>query len=85
MIILWIIIFYFLIGAVVLGIFDFATKRVRDNLRGASYDSQSVMTKAGVPLSARSAMIVTVVVMLIFWPAPIYRAVSDLWHKEAKK
>ena len=85
MAILWVIVFYFLIGAVALGLFDLLTKRVRDNLRGASYDSQSVMTKAGVPLSARSAMIVTVVVMLIFWPAPIYRAVSDLWRKEGKK
>lgn len=85
MAILWIIVFYFLIGVVALGLFDLATKRVRDNLRGASYDSQSVMTKAGVPLSARAALVITIVVMLLFWPAPIYGALSDLWRKEKKK
>jgi len=61
---------YLLLGIGAIVALDIVTKRVRNRLKDASYDTQALTGENHVV-----ALIVTVLALWIFWPAAIYAAI----------
>ena len=68
---------YLLLGLMSLVILDLRTQRIRDRLREASYDTQTLMM-SGI----RTAIVVTALALWAFWPFAIYGAVEG--HLKSK-
>ena len=73
---------YFAIGLVALCILDITTGRIRKRLKLASYDTQEALAGAGSPVGTRISLIVTVIVLWIFWVVAIYSALRSLKGKK---
>ncbi|KKK55799.1 hypothetical protein LCGC14_3070950 [marine sediment metagenome] len=71
---------YLLLGLVSLAVLDLRTKRIRERLREASYDTQAMMV-AGT----RTAIVVTVLALWLFWPFAVYGAVEDRLRSKKKE
>ena len=72
---------YLLLGIVVLGLFDWLTGRVRKRLREASSETQERLNATGNITGAKTAALLTVLALWMFWPVAIYGALSTLGDK----
>ena len=61
---------YLLLGLAVLALFDLITGRVRRRLKDASFETQSKMV-----VRAKTAIVITVIALWMFWPLAIYSAI----------
>lgn len=76
---------YLLIGTIALGLLDLITKRIRTRLREASYDSQANLERAGAVVGSRTALVLTVGALWLFWPAAIIGAIIGLVGNDENK
>ena len=79
---------YLVMGLLALAVLDLTTKRIRSKLRGASYETQTVVanTNTGTYLGNKLAIVVILTALWIFWPAVIWGAVeSRIRRKENEK
>ena len=81
MTILQIICAYFALGIIALVLLDWLTGRVRSRLRSASYDAQSKLVLSGNYVGTKMALVLTVVVLWLFWPLAIFSAISSQLKK----
>lgn len=65
---------YFVGGIIALGIFDLITKRIRRKLIPASYDAQTQLVNSGTVASQKTALVLLIFAMWIFWPLVIANA-----------
>ena len=72
---------YLLLGIVVLGLFDWLTGRVRKRMRVASYETQERLTATGNITGVKTAVLLTLLALWMFWPVAIYGALSTLGDK----
>lgn len=63
---------YLAVGIIALIMFDLVTKRLRRRLRDAAYDAQLKLE-----VGTKASIILTVLALWIFWPAPICGALYD--------
>ena len=80
-----VVIAYLAIGLLALAVFDLTTKRIRNGLRDASYETQITVANTGVfgvLLGSKLAVVVISVALWIFWPAAIYGAVENRLRKK---
>lgn len=69
---------YFAIGVVALALLDLITGRVRKRLREASFETQDRLIKSGQPTGTKTALLLTIGALLLFWWLAIYSAIRDL-------
>jgi hypothetical protein len=74
---------YFLVGIAAIGLLDALTGRVRNRVKEASVETQSIMLKAMTPLGTKTSLIVTLIALWVWWPFAIGSAIFGLIHKEA--
>jgi len=70
---------YLLAGIPILILYDLITKRVRRGFRDAAYDTQSK-----VSVGTKTSIMLTVIALWLFWPAPIGATVYD-WFRGLRK
>ena len=66
---------YLIIGVIALVSLDLFTGRVRKRLKAASYDTQKKMMVSGSYVGPRTALVIIVLALWIFWPFAIYGAI----------
>jgi len=66
---------YFAIGLIALGLLDLITGRVRKRLREASYDTQDKLLGTGQVVGEKTALLLTIGALLLFWWLAVYSAV----------
>lgn len=76
---------YFAIGVVALALLDLTTGRVRKTLREASYETQDKMIKVGQPTGTKTALLLTIGALLLFWWLAIYSAIRSLFEGEGNE
>ena len=76
---------YLLTGIVALGLLDLFTGRIRKNIRDASYKSQDKLIARGSYVGMKTAIVLTLIALWIFWVVAIYGAISSWVNKEGKK
>lgn len=76
---------YFLVGIIALGLFDIVTGRLRRNWNRAVVETMTRMSEAGAGLSARVCAVLFAVVMWIFWPVVLIGAAQDVVEDITKK
>jgi len=76
---------YLLMGTIALGILDLTTKRIRTQLRGASFDSQTKLANAGAAVGSKTALIFTIIALWIFWPVAIIGAIGRIVNDKNKE
>lgn len=79
------VIIYLVAGILVLVLFDLVTKRIRSKILIATAETQSRMAEAGSPVGSRSARILFLLLMWLFWPAVILGAIAGRRVKEDKQ
>jgi hypothetical protein len=62
-----IIVGYFCLGIIALGIFDLTTKRIRTNWRDSVGEAQTKLANSGNYMGRRMGHIALLIAMLIFW------------------
>ena len=72
---------YLLAGVVVLMLLDLFTGRVRKRIRVASYETQERLTATGNITGAKTAVLLTLLALWMFWPVAIYGALTTLGDK----
>lgn len=72
----WIIAGYFLVGLVVLVVFDLLTKRIRNNFRNSAYDAKTKLAGSGNYIGDKQAFFVMAGVTYLFWPFVIIGAMT---------
>jgi len=72
---------YFVIGVVALALLDLITGRVRKRLREASYETQDKLIKSGQAVGVKTALLLTIGALLLFWWLAIYSAIRDVFHR----
>lgn len=75
---------YLTLGVLALLVLDLVTHRVRQRLTDASYDTQSKLAQTGQYVSSRTALIIIIVALWIFWPAAIYSAITSGGNRNGK-
>ena len=68
---------YFILGVVVLVLFDLITKRIRNRLSSASHESRDRLLESGTPVGTREATALTVGALWLFWPLVIFIALQE--------
>ena len=71
------IVFYLIIGAIVLAIFDMVTRRIQTKLDASAAETQSRMVNAGTYMSSRSSKILFTALMWLFWPVVLLGAATE--------
>lgn len=66
---------YFTVGFVALLIFDLITGRIRRKLKPASVEAQDKLVKSGNVVGTKTAIIITILALWVFWPFAIYAAI----------
>jgi len=67
---------YFILGLVVLIVFDAITTRIRTKIRGASYDTMDRLASSGTVVGRRTSLILLVTAIWVFWPVVIIGALK---------
>ena len=69
---------YFLIGVIALGILELATHRITDKIRkgGVVTETQSRLIESGNFVNTKTAILLIIVSLLIFWPVAVYGAIT---------
>ena len=68
---------YLSLGAVLLAIFDLATKRIRSKFTQATSETQSRLLASGNYVSSRLASVLFLSAMWLFWPIVFIGAITD--------
>ena len=68
---------YLLIGLLALGVFDVATKPIRNKLTNASVETQTQLTAAGNPVNTQTASILLIGALWLFWPMVFIGILTD--------
>jgi len=68
---------YLLLGIVALVSLDLFTGRVRGKLKDASYQTQEKLAGAGSFVGAKTAIVLTLLALWLFYPVAIYGAISN--------
>ena len=68
---------YFVIGFLALCILEVFTRRITTRLRSASVDTQVELGATGNFVGTKSAFVLTLFALLLFWPVAIYGALSS--------
>ncbi len=74
----WIIGAYLAGGILALGLLELLTKRIHRKLKLASIETQSRMVASGSLLGYRSAIVLTIIALWLFWPVAIFGALSTI-------
>ena len=76
---------YLFIGLLVLILFDLVTRRLRNRLRDASDEAQEKLAESGNFVGRKTSIMLTVLALWLFWPAPIcgtlYDWIRGMWKK----
>ncbi len=84
--ILWVVlVFYFTMGIVAIIALDMLTGRVKQRLKSASYDTRDKLMVSGSYVGVKTALVLTLLALWIFWPVAIYGALSNLGGKNGQK
>ena len=75
---LMVLISYFLLGVIILGLLDIATGRLRRNWNRAVVETMTRMSEVGIGLSSRACSLLFLIVMWIFWPMVLFGAAQDV-------
>ena len=67
---------YLVVGAILLSIFEMSTRRISQRIGTASTDAQMRMASSGTAVGSKAALILTFIVMWLFWPAVFVGAVK---------
>jgi hypothetical protein len=76
---------YLAAGIIALTVFDIFTGRVRLRLKGAAHETQVKLAGTGSYIGTNSAMILTVGVLVLFWPLVLGMAAFSVirgWQHE---
>ncbi len=65
---------YLLAGVVALVVLDISTGRIRNRIAGASQDAQEKLTTSGNIVGTKTARVVTLFALWLFWPVAIFGA-----------
>lgn len=76
---------YLLVGIVALVLLDLITGRIRKNIKDASYKSQEKLAASGSYVGRKTAVVLTLIALWIFYPVAIYGAISGLVVKGGNK
>jgi len=77
---------YFSAGLIAILLLERLTGRVRGRLRDASYDTRDKLIYAGsIVIGTRTAIVVTLLALWIFWPFAIYGALSGMLIKSKEQ
>lgn len=68
---------YFFIGCIALLILELTTHRISKRLKTASYDTHDKLAKSGNMVGEKTARVLTVLALIMFWWVAIYGALSD--------
>ena len=68
---------YLLLGLLALGVFDVATKRIRNKLTNASAETQTRLIAAGNPVNTQTASILLIGALWLFWPMVFIGILTD--------
>lgn len=74
---------YLLTGIVALGLLDVFTGRIRKKLKSASVQSQAKLAASGSYVGTKTAVVLILIALWIFWVVAIYGAISE--KMEGKK
>lgn len=74
--------FYFLLGLVSLLLLEATTKRISTRLRGASYDTSDTLAQGGMPVGTRTALVITIFMLVVFWPFAVAPAVIGYFRRK---
>ena len=75
---------YLLTGLVALGLLDVFTGRIRKKLKSASYQTQAKLAASGSLVGRKTAMILILIALWIFWVVAIYGAISEKMEEKKK-
>lgn len=67
---------YLLLGIIAIGLLDLLTGRVRKRLKLASYETQGKMVASGSLVGVKTAYILTLLALWLFYPIAIYGAIT---------
>ena len=67
---------YLVLGIIALGLLDLFTGRIRKNIKDASYKSQAKLVARGSYVGRKTAVVLTLIALWIFYPVAIYGAIS---------
>jgi hypothetical protein len=76
---------YLLLGIVALGLLDLFTGRIRRKLKLASYQTQEKLALSGSFVGSKTAIMLTLIALWLFYPVAIYGAISSLVIKGGNK
>ena len=76
---------YLLTGIITLGLLDLFTGRIRKNIKDASYKSQEKLAASGSYVGRKTAVVLTLIALWLFYPVAIYGAISSLVIKGGNK
>lgn len=75
---------YLLMGIVVLGLLDLFTGRIRKNITNASCESQARLVARGSYVGRKTAIILTLIALWLFWVVAIYGALKGAKGGQSK-
>ena len=75
---------YLLTGIVALGLLDLFTGRIRKKLKTASYETQEKLAGAGSFVGTKTAMVLILIALWIFWVVAIYGALKGAKGGQSK-
>jgi len=75
---------YLVLGIIALGLLDLFTGRVRNRLKEASYEAQDKLAKSGSFVGVRTAMVLTLLALWLFWVVAIYGALKGAKGGQSK-
>lgn len=76
LIVVYVIAGYFCIGILSIAVLDVLTKRVRKHLSGATFETQERLNAVGETTGRKTAVILTIGALILFWPVAIYGALT---------
>ncbi len=84
--IIWVILIsYFTLGLVAIVVLDLLTKRVRRRLTTASYDTRDKLVLSGSYVGVKTALVITIGALWLFWPVAIYAAIRGKGEDNGQK
>jgi len=75
---------YLVLGLIAVGILELTTKRISTNIKDAKYDTQDILAKAGSVVETKTALVLTLLALWVFWPVAIYGACIPDKSKDKK-
>lgn len=76
---------YLLTGIVAVGLLDLLTGRIRRKLKTVSYEAQEKLAGRGTFVGVKTAMVLTLIALWVFWVVAIYGAISSAVIKGGNK